>query len=98
MSIDRTGFDSAMADYRTLCAAGSLEVARTRLLDAHDIAWPSARLHVLSHLRLMRHQILRQRSLRGVRFQLIQLCLAAPNSWTGTGPPVRTATSPAHPA
>ena len=89
MSIDRTKLDSAMADYRTLCVAGDLEAAHARLLDAHDVAWPSARLHVLSHLRLIRHQILRQRSLRGVRFQLIQLCLAAPNSWTGSGPPSR---------
>lgn len=90
MQIDRTGFDMAMADYRSLCAAGRLDAAHARLLDAHDIAWPSARLHVLSHLRLLRHQLLRQRQLRGVRFQLIQLCLAAPNSWTGTGPPVRS--------
>ena len=93
MTIDRTGFDMAMADYRCLCAAGQLDAARERLLDAHDIAWPSARLHVLSHLRLLRHQLFRQRRLSGVRFQLIQLCLAAPNSWTGTGPPVRSGAS-----
>lgn len=90
MSIDRAEFDSAMADYRALCVAGELDAARSRLLDAHDVAWPSARLHVLSHLRLLRHQVIRQRSLRGVRFQLLQLCLAAPNSWTGTGPPQRS--------
>lgn len=78
-----------MSDYRALCAAGRLEAARVQLLAAHDIAWPSARLHVLSHLRLLRHQVIRQRSLRGIRFQLIQLALAAPNSWTGTGPPQR---------
>ncbi|MDG1478497.1 MAG: DUF3703 domain-containing protein [Myxococcota bacterium] len=89
MSIDNAKLDAAMADYRTLCAAGDLEAALARLLDAHDVAWPSARLHVLSHLRLIRHQLLRQRSLRGVRFQLLQLCLAAPNSWTGSGPPAR---------
>ncbi len=89
MTIDQTGFEQAMADYRALCASGQLVAARARLLDAHDIAWPSARLHVLSHLRLMRHQIVRQRSLRGVRFQLLQLLLAAPNTWTGTGPPTR---------
>ena len=88
MKIDRDGFDMAMADYRALCAAGRLDAAQERLLDAHDIAWPSARLHVLSHLRLLRHQ-LRQRRLRGVRFHLIQLCLAAPNSLTGSGPPAR---------
>ena len=89
MKIDRAGFDMAMADYRALCADGRLDAAQERLLDAHDIAWPSARLHVLSHLRLLRHQLLRQRRLRGVRFHLIQLCLAAPNSLTGNGPPTR---------
>ena len=89
MTIDRAGFDMAMADYHAMCAAGRLDAAMERLLEAHDIAWPSARLHVLSHLRLLRHHIFFQRQLRGVRFHLIQLCLAAPNSWSGTGPPVR---------
>ena len=89
MGIDRARFESAMHDYRTLCAAGKLDEALAALIVAHDIAWPSARLHVLSHLRLLRHQLFRVRTLRGLRFQLIQLCLAAPNSWTGTGPPAR---------
>ena len=89
MGINHSHFETAMDDYRTLCELGQLEGAREALLVAHDIAWPSARLHVLSHIHLIRHQVLRQRSLRGVRSQFLQLCLAAPNSWTGSGPPVR---------
>ena len=89
MPVDHASYEAALDAYRTLCRAGQLAEARERLLDAHDLAWPSARLHVLCHLRLLRHQVLRQRQLRGLRFSLLQLCVAAPNSWTGTGPPVR---------
>jgi hypothetical protein len=89
VTIDRATYETALADARALSAAGQLDAARERLLEAHDTAWSSARLHVLSHLRLLRHHVLRERRLRGLRFQLLQLCVAAPNSWTGSGPPVR---------
>ncbi len=88
MKVDAAGFAEAMERYRSLRRAGALTEARAALLDAHDIGWWSARRHVGTHLHLLLLQ-LRQRQLRGLRFQLLQLALAAPNSWTGQGPPPR---------